>query len=667
VEIAFGAETLSSVEKALSLEWLIADGTGSYASSTVIGCNTRRYHGLLVAAQRPPTDRTVLLSTVEEEVSIREGVHNLSTNEYPGVFHPRGHRYLVGFRLRPFPQWTYDLGGTLLRKEVMMLRGRRAVCIRYRLAGLDGKVRLKVVPMLACRGMHELAGPGAAYEVHRAEGSRAVKLHGGTRRLEAHLHASDGSYQEEPLRFSRMTYRREGERGFDAEEELFSPGSFVVTLRPQREFTITASAGTLEGVDPKAERDRETKRVSVYLEDFAPHSQLEHELALAADAFLVRGAGRDTNIIAGYPWFEVWGRDALISLEGLALVTGRLDEAGQVLTGFANRIVDGIVPNYLAADPAYDAFNSIDAGLWFVHATARYLAYGGNEQLARERLWPKVCDLLDSYTAGTRSDIRADGDGLLRGGSPETQLTWMDAKVHGRAVTPRYGKAVEVNALWYNALCVGAELSQRFAGSPEGYGSRSEKVRRAFEEVFWCDECGCLYDYVAGDIVDSRLRPNQILAVSLPHSVLEKAKWESVLEVVSEHLYTPYGLRTLAPSELDYRGRYEGPEEARDEAYHQGTVWAWLLGPFYETYLKVHDHSRHARRKVGEALSVWEGHLREAGLGQVSEVFNGDSPHLAGGCIAQAWSVAELLRISRMVSETDGGTKALGSRRKWSR
>lgn len=650
IGVDLGAETLSSPERALPLEWLLADGTGSFASSTVIGCNTRRYHGLLVAARTPPTDRTVLLSKVEEEIWIGEKRYSLSTNEYPGVFHPSGHKHLVGFRLRPFPRWTYDFDGLLLWKEVMMLRGRRAVCVTYRLVGPDGEATLKVVPMLACRGIHELAGPGTAFAVHPSGQAPRVTVQGGARQLAIHLRASDGSFDEEPLHFRRMTYRRERERGFDAEEDLFSPGSFVVSLRPQQPYTITASADPLQDVNPEGERRREIERVRAYLAALGPSNPLERALAVAADAFLVdAGAGGTRGVIAGYPWFECWGRDALISLEGLALATGRLEEAGEVLTSFADRVVDGIVPNYLAADPAHDALNSIDAGLWFIHGVSRYLSCNGDKELVRQCLWPKVVGILESYAAGTHFEIRADSDGLLRGGSRETQLTWMDAKVHGQPVTPRYGKAVEVNALWYNALRVGAELAQQFGRSAESYARHADKVKSAFHEVFWSDECGCLYDYVAGDTVDALLRPNQILAISLPHAVLEEDKWAAVLAAVSEHLYTPYGLRTLAPSELGYRGKYAGTEEARDGAYHQGTLWPWLLGPFHEAYLKVNGFSRDALQRVTQALSIWEKHLKEAGLGNVSEVFDGDSPHTPGGCIAQAWSVAELLRICRMV------------------
>jgi len=648
--IELGAETLSSPERALPLEWVLGDGAGSYASSTVIGCNTRRYHGLLVAAQTPLADRTVLLSKVEEEIWIGEKRYSLSTNEYPGVFHPSGHEHLVGFHLRPFPRWTYDFDGTLLWKEVMMLRGRRAVCVTYRLVGLDGEATLRVAPMLACRGIHQLAGPGTAFSVRPAGQAPRVTVQGGPRHLTIHVSASDGSFEEEPLRFQRMTYRRERERGFDCEEELFSPGSFVVSLRPQQLYAITAGADPSHDIDPKAERRREIQRISAHLGKLDPSNPLERTLALAADVFLVgEGAGGSQGIIAAYPWFECWGRDALISLEGLALVTGRIEEAGAVLTSFADRVAGGVVPNYLAADPAHDALNSIDAGLWFIHAVSRYLSYNGDKELVRQRLWPKVVEILESYAAGTHFDIRADGDGLLRGGSPETQLTWMDAKVHGQAVTPRYGKAVEVNALWYNALRVGAELAQHFGRSPESYARHADKVKAAFHGVFWSDECGCLYDYVAGDTVDARLRPNQILAVSLPHAVLEEDKWAAVVSVVREHLYTPYGLRTLAQSELGYRGKYAGTEEARDGAYHQGSLWPWLLGPFYEAYLKVNGFSSPALRKVRQALSVWKGHLHEAGLGNVSEVFDGDSPHIPGGCVAQAWSVAELLRICRMI------------------
>jgi predicted glycogen debranching enzyme len=314
-------------------------------------------------------------------------------------------------------------------------------------------------------------------------------------------------------------------------------------------------------------------------------------------------------------------------------------------------VKNGLVPNFIASDPQDDAFNSIDASLWFAHAVSRYYAYTGDDESVRERLYPTIRQIIEAYVAGTAFDIGVDVDGLVTGGNDRTQLTWMDAAVRGKPVTPRHGKAVEVNALWYNALRVAASLAWRlgFSAERQHYLELAQKAQKAFGNLFWNEQDGWLYDCVRDRFADRRLRPNQILAISLPYPVLERPRWHAVLSVVQKHLHTPYGLRTLAPSETEYRARYSGGPEERDSAYHQGTVWPWLLGPFYEAYLKANEFSDAARTTVAEAMSSWKGHLLRAGLGSISEIFDGDPPHQRRGAIAQAWSVAELLRVSRLV------------------
>jgi predicted glycogen debranching enzyme len=477
---------------------------------------------------------------------------------------------------------------------------------------------------------------------------------------------SSGNFEEKPLQYHRVTYRSEFERGFDCEEELFSPGAFVVPMRKGIRFTLTASCESLPPTDFAAEEHRERQRLgglgsgargqgAGFREK--PRTELERSLTVATDAFIVRSSEpTEAAVIAGYPWFDCWGRDALIALEGLTLVKGRFDDARAVLLILARRVKNGLVPNFLAADPENDAFNSIDASLWFAHAVGRYHACTGDEATVRENLYPAIRQILAAYVSGTLFGIRMDADGLVTGGDEKTQLTWMDAAVRGQPVTPRHGKAVEVNALWYNALRVASSLAGRlgFSGEQRQYLGLAHNARRAFNRLFWSKEDGCLCDCVQGQFRDRRMRPNQILAISLPHPVLEESRWQSVLSQVQKHLRTPYGLRTLAPSESEYRAAYSGGPEERDSAYHQGTVWPWLLGPFYEAYLKANDFSDSAREAVAEAMSPWNEHLLDAGIGSISEIFDADPPHQPRGAIAQAWSVAELLRIQRVVqSESD--------------
>lgn len=649
--IEVGGDALANAERALSLEWLLADGTGSYASSTVLGCNTRRYHGLLVGAQRPPFDRTVLLSKVEEELLVDGTSYPLSTNEYPGCFHPEGYKYLVGFRLAPLPEWTFAVGGVLLRKRIVPLRGRRAFALCYQLEGVVEDALLRIVPLIASRGFHEINQREQWFGVERGAIPGEIVVRRCESGLSVHLWGSRGDFEEKRNWYHRMSYRREIERGFDAEEELFSPGAFVVPMARREPFTLVGACDSLPPVDLKAEEHKEIGRLQALLASAGAQTWQEQMLLLAADAFIVNGGrGEQRFIIAGYPWFDPWGRDTLVALEGLTLLTRRFDDARRILLELAARIRNGLVPNFLAAEPQNDALNSIDASLWFVHAVSRYHLYTGDDETVRNLLWPKVREILQAYLEGTLFGIRAEEDALVTGGNPTTQLTWMDAKVHGQPVTPRHGKAIEVNALWYNAVCVAEALAGRFGFSAEQgrYGRLAREVQESFGNLFLSSEQGYLYDYVEGDVRDKRLRPNQILAIGLSYPVLGQERWQAAVNAVRKYLYTPRGLRTLAPFEAGYRGIYVGSPEERDYTYHQGTAWPWLLGFFYEAFLKVHDFSEAARSYVMEALLSWSSHYLSAGLGTVSEIFDGDAPQNPRGCIAQAWSVAELLRVFRL-------------------
>jgi predicted glycogen debranching enzyme len=466
------------------------------------------------------------------------------------------------------------------------------------------------------------------------------------------MRASAGEFARQPLMFHNVVYRREAERGFDFVEELFSPGAFTAVLEPNRPLVILAGAAPLPAVDVEAEEREERARLETLVSEVGPQSPLERQLILASDAFVVHGENNRGAIMAGYHWFDSWGRDSFISLEGLTLITRRFDDARSILAAYAERVVEGMVPNFLAADPRHDALNSADAALWFIHAIARFAHYTNDFDFVREHLWATVKGILAAYAHGAKFNIHADADGLLIAGTYDTQLTWMDAKVHGQAVTARQGKPVEINALWYNALRTAAALAEKFEEpeTADEYRRQAFLAQVSFNRLFWSGESGCLCDCVADDIRDARLRPNQALAISLPYPALEQRHWRPVVETLRQHLYTPFGLRTLAATEPGYQPRCQGSSEMRDRAYHQGTVWAWLLGPFYEAYLKTYGFNEMSRQTVKQGLSVWSGHMNEAGLGQISEIFDGDAPNWPRGAIAQAWSVAEVLRISRLLA-----------------
>jgi predicted glycogen debranching enzyme len=652
--IAFGPDVCGDFAQATAREWLETNGVGGYASSTAAGANTRRYHGLLVAALRPPTHRTVLLSKLEETVALAEEEYDLSCNQYPGVIHPQGHRHLTEFRLDPFPTWVYAVGGAAgakIEKIVAMCRGRNAVLIRYRLVEAPGTVGLIVRPMVNCRDYHHLMRENAQFDTTPSlSGARDVV------RMQPYPGAPPLSLSFPGAYFERwgdwyrsFEYPREAERGLDFREDLYSPGFFSRELDPGQTCWLVAAVEPTAQMDPGAELDAERARRAALV----PGEVTEGlgTLAAAADAFLVShrpDAAREAHaedppdgIVAGYHWFEEWGRDAMISLPGLTLATGRHDVARAVLRAFASHCDQGLIPNRIPDVGGRPEYNTADATLLMFWAVHKYLEYTEDRGLVEE-LASTLREVVEWHVRGTRHGIGVADDGLLRAGEPGTQLTWMDAKVGDWVVTPRHGKPVEVNALWHHALRFLEELHIPHAGPPAG------AVAEEFARRFWNTQTGHLNDVVDGDAPeDGSLRPNQIFAVSLPYPMLDEARARAVVDAVRRDLLTPYGLRTLSPHDPRYRGRYQGDQRQRDGAYHQGTVWAWLLGPFITAYCRTAADRAAARREARGWLDPFWRHLSEAGLGTVSEIFDGDPPHQARGCVAQAWSVAEILRAAR--------------------
>ena len=673
--IAFGPDVCRDFGQAVRKEWLETNGLGGYASSTIIGANTRRYHGLLVAALAPPTRRTVLLSKLEETLAVREVEYDLSCNQYPGAVHPQGHRHLREFRLDPFPTFVYEVGdgrATRLEKTVAMCRGWNAVIVRYRVLDSAGTASLIVRPLVNCRDYHHLTRENPHFdtsaEVSGARDRISMQPYPGVPALHIALH---GAYFESWGDWYRnFEYAQEAARGLDFREDQYSPGFFTCALDPGETGYLAASLGGPIEADPEAmmEAERERRafligsgagrddprdRLATYLGTPAPTApswegapEGLRALVSAADAFLVGrgddgGEGAPQGVVAGYHWFEEWGRDAMISLPGLALVTGRFGGARSVLRTFAEHCSEGMIPNRIPDAAETPEYNTVDATLWMFWAAHKYLDYTGDRAFVLKELAPVLSDVVAWHLRGTRYGIKVDADGLVRAGEPGTQLTWMDAKVGDWVVTPREGKPVEINALWHHALGFLEELGVEHAGP------RAEEVAREFAARFWNERVGHLNDVVDGSGGDdASLRPNQILAVSLPYPILDTDRARRVVDAVKRDLLTPYGLRTLSPHDPRYRGRYEGDQRARDGAYHQGTVWPWLLGPFITAYVGTSADRAAAQREArGWLTPLWE-HLREAGLGQISEVFDGDAPHHARGCIAQAWSAAEILRAA---------------------
>lgn len=641
------AETLRDLRRSLALEWLETNGLGGYAMGTLAGAHTRRYHGLLCAALRPPVDRRMLLSKLDEQVRVDGAEHALSCNLYGGVVHPNGHERLVGFRRDPWPTWTYEAGGARIEKSVIMVQGHNAVIVRYACLEAPQPVALLARPLLAMRDHHHLCRARVEFELQAEAAPGVVMLQrdgGPMLRLEF----GAGAFAPSTEWYYNFDYPIERERGLDCIEDLYSPGTVEWVLHPGRAATLTAGAGEPlpMGVEEAVEDERRRREA---LAARAPEGdEVARTLFVAADQFIVTrpDRGKDAlSIIAGYPWFTDWGRDTMIALPGLLLATGRHDEARRVLLTYADAMEDGLIPNVFPDGPSEAAYNTVDATLWFFVASRRYYKATRDLDLFADTLFDRMREAMAAHVQGTRHGIRMAADGLLTAGDETTQLTWMDAKVGDWVVTPRHGKAVEINALWHSAIRT-MEFFARKLGEESGpYGRLARAVKEAFRATFWSDELGYCYDCVRGEERDATLRPNQVIALALPYSVLKGTQERSILRVVTERLLTPCGLRTLAPDHPGYRGRYEGDQWARDGAYHQGTVWPWLLGPYLDAYMAHSNRSPEMRGRVRELLACLVDHLAQAGLGTVSEIFDGDAPHCPRGCPAQAWSVAELLRV----------------------
>jgi predicted glycogen debranching enzyme len=642
--IQFDESVCRNLDVSSRREWLETNGVGGFASSTITGLNTRRYHGLLVAATKPPAGRMVLLSKMEETLVIGGRRVELPVNRYPGVMHPRGDLYLKQFRKDPFPVFVYEVEGVTIEKSVFMVQGENSTVIQYELRGAECTLELR--PLIAFRDFHSTTHENGALNPSLETKPEWVRVAPYAGLPSLYLAHTGGEVQRTGTWYRNFEYSVEQERGLDFQEDLFNPLVLIFDLSRNSGAAVVVSTEMQSAESAGALRAAEIESRKKIVAAAPPDDPFVRELALAADQFIVRRGGGHT-VIAGYPWFGDWGRDTMITLPGLTLVTGRYDVAKSILLAFAGYVDGGMLPNRFPDAGEAPEYNTVDATLWFFEAIRALAARTGDYEFVRARLYDVLADIIRWHEHGTRYGIRVDSDGLLMAGEPGVQLTWMDAKVGDWVVTPRIGKPVEIQALWYNALRVMEEFARKFGRESDGahYGELAERVQRNFPELYWNAAAGCLYDVVNGDMRDASIRPNQIFAVSLFHKMLPAGKAESVVDVVERNLLTPYGLRSLAPGDPQYHGRYEGNPFSRDGAYHQGTVWPWLMGPFITAYLEVHGRSAEGRKQAVEWLAAFRSWIEGEGVGQIPEIFDGDPPQRSVGCIAQAWSVAELLRV----------------------
>ncbi len=636
-------EILSDFSKASKLEWIDTNGLGGYASSTVLGLNTRRYHGLLVAALNPPVEREVIVSKLDETLIIKNKAYELFANQYPGKIHPEGYKYLVEFNKDLFPEFIYQVCSVKIKKTIATIYNKNTTTAIYEVLDSDDEFILHLSPFIAMRDFHSLrkANDNIRNEYSFQDGKFELKFNKQQNSL--YVNISQGDFVSQQEWYYNFEYQEELERGLDFREDLFKPGYFKVNLNKGDKIAITFSTNPITKDclfifnQEKLRRERIIEKCN--------DDELFQSLMLAADQFIVKRKAINKTIIAGYHWFSDWGRDTMIALPGLTLSTNRFNDARDILETFANSMDRGMIPNRFPDRGEAPEYNTVDATLWFFIAVKKYLDATNDFYFVRETIYPRFKKIIEWHAQGTRHNIREDSDGLLYAGEPGVQLTWMDAKIGDWVVTPRQGKAVEINALWYNALIIASNLADFFNDKDciEMFKSKADKVFEAFAETFWNEDAGYLYDYVDGDYKDLSFRPNQLYAISLPHKLMDKEKAKAIVDKVYEKLYTPFGLRSLSPDDKNYKSIYSGAQYSRDSAYHQGTVWSFLLGAFADAIEYAYPEEK--KERIKNIIEDFIPHLSTAGLGTISEIFDGDYPHNPKGCISQAWSVAEILRI----------------------
>lgn len=645
-------DELLKLEKSLTREWLETNGLGGFASSTVLACATRRYHGLLVTPFDGTVQRHVFLSRFEETLHGDGRSEPISIARYGGCFAPHGHRSIESFELRPWPRTTYRIGGARVIREVLMPKGRQAVLVRYSVEPFenDRPDELRLRPVLACRAADSQTFENLVLDprARRFDGGVAFRPYEALPELVLSTSVPDLRFEADPLWHTGVEYPVEIERGYGGHEDLFSPGTYYLDLTETSELTIAASIdGWIEDPGALFERESEARALSA--------GRVTRDVrglqSLVAEDFLYEdqnGNGRK-GIVAGWPWFLEWGRDTYLSLPGLTLARGQVERCGDILEGALPWLSNGLLPNIFGKDEDDSHYGSVDAALWFVRAVRLYdiaLGEDAEDNDVAARFLPALREIATSYGEGACGFVVADASGLIRAGRPDLNATWMDARASDGPVTPRDGFAVEIDALWCFLLRY-LELLELRAGESkksEAWGALRRKAYDAFRQMFWMPDHGYLADTVKDGVADAAVRPNMVLAAALEFSPLSREQRASIVEVADRELLTPRGLRTLSPKNAEYEGRYFGDQDTRDRAYHQGTVWPWLLGGYVEATLRA--FGRDAKRVVAvrRLLDGFDEHLLASGQLHVSEVFDGDPPHRPGGTIAQAWSCAEILR-----------------------
>ena len=634
---------MNDPEKAFSKEYLLTNGIGAYSASTIGGCNTRKYHGLFIVQQPHIDDNDhVIVSAIDEQIMYKQKAYQIATHKYPNTIYPAGYKYIADFFGNPVPKWIYNLDDCVLIKEIMMPEHENALLIRYTLADAAEKIQLNISPFLAFKNVHELkrACVVANKKIQAISNGIKVQLH--PEYSHAYIQTSTkAEFIAAPDWYYNIEYPQEQSRGYDFCEDLYVPGHFSINLKKGDKLVIYIG---LKECNSKALSTRYATTLKKI-----PLLNTENKcLYNAAKQFVIKNEN-EVKIKAGYYWFGNWGRDTFISLPGLLLVTGHHKEFTEVIKSALTDFKEGLFPNIGKGKKA--AYNSVDSSLWFVWAIQQYAQFTNTSAKIWAEYGKYLNEILEHYSKGTLYNIKMDSDALISAGQEGVALTWMDAMVNGKPVTPRTGKAVEINALWYNAVCFCMEVA-KLAGDNDfttKWESYPDKIRQSFITVFWDKDKQYLADCVYNDMVDWSVRPNQVLAISMPYSPVPEYLRKSIIEIVKEELLTPKGLRTLSPKDKKYKSKCEGDQSARDLAYHQGTVWPWLMGHFTQAF--INEYGLEGQSEMEKMHNDCKALLDDPCLYTVPEIYNGDYPHNPVGAVAQAWSVAELLRMEYLLAK----------------
>ncbi len=646
--LEFGRDACGDLNLAVSKEWLETNGLGGYACGTMAGLNTRGYHSLLTVPLKPPLKRTILLSQLDEVVVYKDKKYMLSTMEYEsGALNPRGYIYLERFKGEPFPTFYYRLDDQVLQKQIFMSYGQSLTWITYQLlTEPDGAFNLMVKPLLSFRSHHLMKQGRLFVNTYHDLDRHVVKILPDQQVPSMFIHHTAEGYEHSAHWFNRVFYRAEKNRGLDCVEDLYTPGVLDFELKKGAWNYMAVTTESLEQLDVLAAMKKETSRRKE-LQDLLPlEDEFGRRLLRAADHFLVK-RGEGMSVISGYPWLAESGRDAMVASMGLAVASRRYEDARRLLKTYAAYCDQGMLPNHFSEEMAEPVYNAADAALWFIIAVDYYHTHTRDDRFVKDNCWPVMENIIAAYSTGTRYGIRMDTDGLINLPEEGAQLTWMDAQVGDWVATPRAGKPVDVNALWYNCLCMMADYAEKFSrpAEKERYARLAANAREGFRSLFWNEEGGYLYDRVEDFHKDFSFRPNQLWALALPYPLLEGQQAQRLLQQVMERLYTTFGCRTLDRSDDHYRGFYKGDLMTRESAAFQGTVWPWMIGALAGAWRAAYGASAETDAIIGRLLKPFELHLTHSGLGLISEMFDGEEPHRARGCIARAWNVAELLRV----------------------